>query len=350
VKSPIWYVAIICLVASVTSEFMHFSPVLRFSLACFAIIPLASIIGRSTEAIAAHAGTRLGGLLSATFGNAVELIIGAIALKDGLTGLVKASITGSIIGNLLFVLGISFFVGGVRHPIQRFNVRAARSNASMLVLSIGVAFVMPAIFQMSSGRRSILLSGVDATVLFVLYGLGLLFALFTHKELFESIDETVQDKSSHGRLWVAICILLAATILVSVESEWLVGTVQSVGHRLGFGSLFMGVVVIAIIGNAAEHFSAVLMAWKNRMDLSLEIAIGSSLQVAMFVAPLLFGLSLVFHHPMTFVFSWPELASMVTSVLLVVVLLGDGESNWLEGALAVGAYLVLAVGFYSLGM
>lgn len=339
----------------IVSAWIHFSgggQVLEFVIASLAIIPLAGLIGMSTEAIATHAGPRLGGLLSATFGNAVELIIGIFALRNGLTTLVKASITGSILGNLLFVLGLSFLVGGLRHPIQTFNVRAARSNASMLMLGVGIAFVIPAIFATMEPHTSTALSAGTAIVSFVIYILGLLFALFTHRDLFAVIDSgegmSVDDSKSHLKLWPALTVLLVATILVGMESDWLVESVRGVATRLGFSEVFIGVIVVAVIGNAAEHASAVLMAWKNRMDLSLEIAVGSSLQVAMFIAPVLFAVSLMVGHPMLLVFSWPELASMAAAVLLVVVLMVDGESNWLEGAMAVGAYFLMAVGFYTL--
>lgn len=351
-KKLVWPFTLVMVLATLIGTFNQVSNILLFILSCLAIIPLAGIMGRATESIAAHAGPRIGGLLSATFGNAVELIIGIIALKNGMITIVKASITGSIIGNLLFVLGLSFLVGGVRHPIQQFNIRAARSNASMLLLSVGVAFIVPAIFSTSESTVSLGLSAVVAVVSFLLYISGLYFALFTHRDLFESIDETArEDGETHvpsGSLLKPILVLLAATLLVGYESDVLVESIKVVGHTFGWSEVFMGVIVVAVIGNAAEHASAVWMAWKNRMDLSLEIAVGSSLQVAMFVAPVLFGVSLLFGHAMPLLFSWPELASMGAAVVLVVVLMMDGESNWLEGAMAVGAYLVMAVGFFTL--
>lgn len=346
----LWAFIAIILMVSFWVEVTHQGPVWVFVFSCCAIIPLAGIMGRSTESIAAHAGPRIGGLLSATFGNAVELIIGIIALRDGLMTLVKASITGSILGNLLFVLGISFFVGGIRHPIQRFNIRAARNNASMLLLSVGIAFIVPAIFSTGRASASMALSSVVAIVLFVLYIAGLYFSLFTHREVFESIGSLASEDGDekHWRLWPAVLVLLTTTIIVGFESEWLVGSLKSLGQSWGWSEIFMGVVIVAVVGNAAEHASAVLMAWKNRMDLSVEIAVGSSLQVAMFVAPVLFAVSIFLGDPMPLLFSWPELASMGAAVILVAVLMMDGESNWLEGALAVGAYLVMAVGFFTL--
>jgi Ca2+:H+ antiporter len=349
-KKWIWPVTTVLVAASAAVELMHAGHLMVFILACLAIIPLAGLMGRSTESIAAHAGSRVGGLLSATFGNAVELIIGIIALSNGLTTLVKASITGSILGNLLFVLGVSFFVGGIRHPIQRFNIRAARSNASMLLLSVGVAFIVPAIFSSERAEVSLALSSVVATVSLLLYILGLYFSLFTHRDVFKSIDSvsTEGEDEHHWRLLPSVVVLLVTTVLVGLESEWLVDSMKSLATTFGWSEVFMGVVVVAVIGNVAEHASAVWMAWKNRMDLSLEIAVGSSLQVAMFVAPILFFASLFIGNPMPLLFSWPELASMGAAAILVVVLMMDGESNWLEGAMAFGAYLVMAVGFYTL--
>lgn len=342
----IWPICAVLFVASVTMHQMHATPLAVFLISCLTIIPLAALMGLSTEAIAAHTGPRVGGLLSATFGNAVELIIGIFALRGGYLTLVKASITGSIIGNLLFVLGVSFLVGGFRHPLQQFNTRAARSNAAMLVMGIGVAFVVPKTFSPSSAN-STLLSAATAIILFLIYGSGLLFSLFTHSRYFEYIHSEQQEQA-RWRFWPAAAVLCIATVLVGIESDWLVAGVKQVGHSLGWSEMFIGVIVVAIVGNAAEHASAVWMAWKDRMDLSLEIAVGSTLQVAMFIAPVLFFVSVLTGHLMPLLFTWPELASMAAAVLLVVVLMMDGESNWLEGAMAVGAYLVMAVGFYSL--
>lgn len=344
----IWPVCAALVLLSVVVHLTHANLLSVFVTSCLAIIPLAALMGQSTEAIAARVGPRVGGLLSATFGNAVELIIGIFALQGGYLTLVKASITGSIIGNLLFVLGVSFLIGGIRHPLQRFNTRAARSNAAMLVMGIVIAFLIPASFA-PLGAHTVALSAATAVVLFCIYAAGLVFSLFTHSRYFEYIhEEKAAGNGAPTRFWPAAVVLCIATVLVSVESDWLVAGVREVGHSLGWSQLFIGVVVVAVVGNAAEHASAVWMAWKDRMDLSLEIAVGSTLQVAMFIAPLLFFVSWWTGHTMPLIFSWPELASMGTAVFLVVVLMNDGESNWLEGAMAVGAYLIMAVGFYTL--
>jgi Ca2+:H+ antiporter len=346
-----WFIplSVILFIASFIGEAIHLPPVAFFFLTGVAIIPVAGWMGQATESLAVYAGPRVGGLLSATFGNAVELIIGIIALREGLQTLVKASITGSILGNLLFVLGISFLIGGIRHPVQRFNVKAARSQSAMLWLSIGITFILPAAFSATDGSMSGTLSSVAAIVALILYLSGLFFSLYTHRHLFESVhDANDGDETAPLQLWVAIVSLVITTIFVALESEWLVGAVKVVGARLGWSEVFMGVIVVAIVGNAAEHASAVWMAWKNKMELSTEIAVGSTLQVAMFVAPVLLLVSYAIGQPMTLLFSWPELVSMGAAVLLVVVLMLDGESNWLEGALALGAYLVMAVGFFML--
>ncbi|RIV29202.1 calcium/proton exchanger [Alicyclobacillaceae bacterium I2511] len=347
-------ILVVLVLLSAITEFFHLSMVWVFITSCLVIIPLAGVMGKSTEDIAEFAGPRIGGLISATFGNAVELIIGILALKNGLTTLVKASITGSILGNLLFVLGVSFFVGGIRHPIQTFNIRAARNNASLLLMSVFVAFILPRFFVLGVAGKQSTLAAVAAVVSFVLYLSGLYFALFTHRMLVTtSVGGDFSEQRGGIKItrtvpWSAVLRLSVATVLVGIESEWLVGSINEFGHVLGWSEMFLGVIVIAIVGNAAEHASAVWMAWRNHMELSLEIAVGSSLQVAMFVAPILFATSLLVHHPMPLLFTGPELASMGAAVLLVTLLMMDGESNWLEGAMAVGAYLVMAVGFFNI--
>ncbi|MDP9728226.1 MULTISPECIES: calcium/proton exchanger [Alicyclobacillus] len=332
---------------------------LNFMAACLAIIPLAGWMGRVTEEIAVKVGPRLGGLLSATFGNAVEIIIGCFALSQGLTTLVKASITGSILGNLLFVLGLSFLVGGLKHPVQRFNIRVAHSQTAMLMLGIPIMFLLPVIFSVSRYHSLLVMTGAVCSVSFLVYILGLVFSLYTHRQLLGDLEEERnEDIEDPGRiknsnllfvnLPVSLLILLIVTVLVGVESDFLVHSVEHLASHAGWSQMFLGVIVVAIIGNAAEHASAVWMAWKNRMDLSLEIAVGSSLQVAMFVAPVLYFFSIIVGHPMFFQFSVPELVSLTAAILLVAILMVDGESNWLEGAMAVGAYAVMAIGFYIL--
>lgn len=338
----------ITLPLSVIGKFMHWSEVALFAIACAAIIPLAGVMGRATESIAIHSGPKIGGLMNATFGNAVELIIAFFALREGLIGVVQASLTGSIIGNLLLVAGLSMLVGGIKHPQQKFNRTIAGTNAAMMLLGVVIALVIPAIFGLSNpGGDDLKISIGVSIVVMILYLLGLFFSLVTHRSLF-NYTEDMHEEEAEWSVGKAVGILALATAAVAFESELLVHTIEAVSEQFGWSEVFIGVIIVAIIGNAAEHSSAILMAWRNKMDLALEIAVGSSLQIAMFVTPVLVFLSLILGNPMTLVFSWPELAAMVLSVFLVNFLAQDGESNWLEGAMALGAYVIIGIGFYYL--
>ena len=323
-----------------------------FVCAGLAIIPLAGLMGKATEALAAHVGEGVGGLLNATFGNAAELIIALMALRQGLVEVVKASITGSIIGNLLLVLGASLLAGGWRHSVQRFNQTAVRSvTSSLSVAAFGL--LTPTVFHVTAARAGGFhhvveqrLSLAIAAILFVTYVCSLVFALKTHQHLFAG-----EGSEPHGAEWSrgrAIAVLCGATALVAWMSEFLVGSVEAARQALGFTEVFVGVIVVAIIGNAAEHSTAVLMAYRNKMDLALGIAAGSSQQVALFVAPVLVFASYAFGAPMTLEFSVPEVVAVIGSVYLVGIISGDGESNWLEGAQLIGLYLVLTMLFYYL--
>lgn len=333
---------------TVIGNLMHFNEVWLFALAAITIIPLAGIMGRATESIAIHSGPRIGGLLNATFGNAVELIIAILALRQGLSQVVQASLTGSVIGNLLLVAGLSFLVGGIKYPVQKFNAGIARTNSSMMMLGVVIALIIPAIFSAQNASIANKLSLGVAIVSLVLYLLGLYFSLFTHKHIFHYQEDMEEEETAEWSMAKAATILALATLAVAYVSETLVHTIETVSHTLGWTEVFIGVIIVAIIGNAAEHSSAILMAWKNRMDLSLEIAVGSSLQIAMFVAPVLVFVGWFIGKPLPLVFSWPELGAMTLSVVLTAFLANDGESNWLEGAMAIGAYLILAMGFYFL--
>lgn len=332
---------------TVIGDVLHWNEIILFVLACLTILPLASVMGRATESIAVHSGPRVGGLLNATFGNAVELIIGILALQKGLQGVVLASLTGSIVGNLLLVVGLSFLVGGIRHPIQEFNKMAAGTHASMMMLGVVIALVIPTIFTLHKVGIAESLSMGVASITLLLYLLGLYFSLFTHRKIF-TYTEDLKEEEAEWSLPKAIAILAVTSVVVGYVSEILVGTIETVSHTLGWSDIFIGVIIVALIGNAAEHSSAVLMAWNNRMDLSLEIALGSSLQVAMFVTPVLVFAGFFSGHPLNLVFSWPELAAMSLSVILVTLISSDGESNWLEGAMALGAYVIMGIGFYFL--
>ncbi|MBE3551495.1 MAG: calcium/proton exchanger [Kyrpidia tusciae] len=339
------WLLVISLPLTVIGEWLHWSEILLFWLACLAIIPLAGLMGQATESIAIRSGPRIGGLLNATFGNAVELIIGFFAIRQGLVQVVQASLTGSILGNLLLVAGLSFLIGGIRYPIQTFNRLAAGTNASMMMIGVVIALVIPAIFTLQRPAIGLELSVGVAIITWLLYLLGLFFSLFTHRNIFNYTQDLSAEEAPWG-MARSLGVLVAATLAVAYESEILVGTIEHVSKAFGWSDVFIGVIVVAIIGNAAEHSSAVLMAWRDRMDVSLEIAIGSSLQIAMFVAPLLVFTSLAVGNPMTLVFSWPEIAAMVLGVALITLLSLDGKSNWLEGAMALGAYVIMGIGFY----
>lgn len=325
-----------------------------FIVAAIAIVPLAGWMGRSTEQLAARFGSGVGGFLNATFGNAAELIIGLVALSKGLNGVVKASIAGSIIGNLLLVLGASLLVGGLRHPKQTFNQTAARVSATSLGLA-GIALLIPTVFHTAAAEHS---AGWTATiearlsvaivlVLFLTYFLSLLFHLVTHRELFEGALSG-QGEETPWPLWQSITALAIATAFVAWLSEFLVGSIEAARHSLGLTEIFVGVVVIAFVGNAAEHSTAVWSAWRNKMDLSLGIATGSSLQMALFVTPVLVLASYAFGTPMNLEFSLPEIASIIFSIWIVGKISGDGESNWFEGVQLLSVYVIIALLFFFL--
>jgi len=332
-------------------------PTAIFICSAIGIIPLAGWMGRATEALAGRMGEGMGGLLNATFGNAAELIIALMALQKGLIGVVKASITGSIIGNILLVLGAALTVGGFKFTEQRFNRTAMQaSTASLLLAAIGL--MVPTIFHYSAGSAggwrpevSEKLSLAIAGVLFLTYFCTLIFSLVTHKDLFSGKTEAPEHSSASEPVWSkgkAILVLLLATVFVAWLSEFLVSTVESARTHLGVTEVFIGVIVVAIIGNAAEHSTAVLMAAKNKMDLSLGIAVGSSLQIALFVAPVLVFKSWFLGRPMDLEFTLPELAAVVVAVFIVAEISKDGRTNWLEGVQLLSVYLLLAILFYFL--
>jgi Ca2+:H+ antiporter len=339
---------------SIVLELVHANPVAIFVTSALAIIPLAGWMGRATEHLAEKMGEGIGGLLNATFGNAAELIIALMALRKGLFGVVKASVTGSIIGNILLVLGLSVLIGGLKFPRQVFNRTAAMLGSTMLALS-AIALLMPAVFHHlvkdnPTAERDLSLE--ISIVLIITYALSLYFTLRTHQHLYtggvESHDEQ-KAIGTHG--WSktrSIIVLLVATALVAVMSEFLVGAVEAASHSLGLTEVFVGVILVAIIGNAAEHSTAVLVAMKNKMDLALNIAIGSSMQVALFVAPVLVFASYLFGSPMDLIFTPMEVITVTVSVAIVTLIAQDGESNWMEGVLLLAVYLILGLTFYLL--
>jgi Ca2+:H+ antiporter len=343
-------------------ELTHASSVFIFIAACIAILPLAGWMGRATEELATRTGSTIGGLLNATFGNATELIIAFFALQAGKFDVVKASITGSIIGNLLLVLGLALFLGGLRYPQQKFNRQGASVVGSLLLISM-VAFLVPALFDFT--ERS--LFGVDqaqvliddarlslgiSLILIALYVANVIFTLVTHKDLLSGAEDGHDHHGGHVASWsipMAIGVLVGATVLVGFMSEFLVGSLEGFTAQFGLSEFFVGLFIIPIVGNAAEHASAVVFAMKNKMELAITIALGSTVQVALLVAPLLVILSFIIGKPMDLVLKNPlELFTIVGSVLVAHSVTTDGESNWLEGLMLLGVYLILGVAFFFL--
>ena len=321
--------------------------VVVFAVAGIAIVPLAWFLGLATEELGKHAGPGVGGLLNATFGNATELIIAIFALASGLTEVVKASLTGSIVGNLLLVLGLSMFAGGLKFKTQVFSREASGIQITMLVVAV-IGLAMPALYVLSTGiRGGVTLEEMSlgiAGILLVAYAFGLLFSLRTHKDIFNPITEIAEASRWDRRF--ALGVLVGSTALVAVESEILVGSLETARQSLGLTELFVGVIIVAIVGNAAEHGSAVLMAWRNKMDLSVAVATTSTTQIALFVAPVLVFLSLLTVKTMTLDFEIFEIASLALATAVVAAVVSDGRSNWYEGALLVMVYLVIAVAFF----
>jgi Ca2+:H+ antiporter len=321
-----------------------------FITAAASLIPLAGLIGLGTEQLARRAGPALGGFLNATFGNAAELIIAVVALRSGHIELVKASITGSIIGNLLLVLGLSFFVGGLGRRSQKFHRTSATNTSSMLFLGV-VALVMPAVFDLSlfgslqpQPPAIHRLSFWSALVLIGAYAGSLIYAFTANRDLFRP-----EHKESDGPAFgtgAAIGVLAAGTLLTTVQAEILVGALAPALARFGFTELFVGVIVIALIGNAAEHYSAVTAARRDEMTLAVEIAVGSSAQIALFVAPALVLYSFAIGQPMSLLFNPFEITAIALSVLATCLVVVDGESNWVEGLQLLSVYLILALAFY----
>jgi Ca2+:H+ antiporter len=357
---PVHWLGVFIPIAIVV-ELAHASPVIVFGAAALGVIPCAAIMGEATEAIAARTGPGIGGLLNVTFGNAPELIIAFFALIEGLQEVVKASIVGSIIGNVLLVLGAAMLVGGWSRDKQTFSRTAANAQSAMLLLALA-ALIAPALFQLIHGgglprvgeervdfgsELEHLSLGVSL-VLLASYGAGLWFSLKTHRAVFNPYDSEQEDEETHH--WPvrrAALFLALSAVAVGVMSEILVGSISDASDDIGLSEFFVGVFVVAIVGNAAEHWVAVLVAAKDKMDLAVNIALGSSAQVALFVAPVLVLLSFVFGpDPMALVFNGYELGALVSAVLIANLVTQEGESNWFEGVQLLSLYTVLGLVFY----
>ncbi len=338
-------------------ELLNGDPTLLFITSALGIVPLAGLLGQATDALAEKAGDQIGGLLNATLGNAAELIITVVAIQAGLLEVVKASITGSILGNLLLVLGVSLLAGGIRHGLQRFD--RGRVSVMMTTMTIAIiGLVIPSLFGITIERVNhssveYLSIGV-AFALITSYVISLIFTLRQQPDsaaIAEAEDVPVQHEHKSfiaGNLRLALAVLGVSVVLLALLSEILVGAVEPLIEAQGLSELFVGVIIVPIIGNAAEHIVAVEMALKNRMELSLGIAIGSSLQIAVFVAPLLVFIALLFNQQLTLVFNQFELAALLAAVIITALISLDGESNWLEGAQLLIVYLILAIAFFFL--
>jgi Ca2+:H+ antiporter len=335
---------------SAAAHYMHWGPEIEFAVSALAIIFVAGFLGKATESVAHYAGQRLGGFLNATFGNAAELIISIFLIKEGLFDIVKASLTGAIIGNLLLVLGISALAGGLKFKEQKFNVHLAGQNASLMLLGV-IALFIPAIFVKTEHfpeTETLTLSLIVAGFLILAYIGWLIYSMFTHKDMLEDHIDTQADHGeepawSKGR---SILYLVTATVMVAFVSEWLVHTLDVFTVRFGLSELFVGAFVVAIIGNAAEHSAAVMLAMKNKMGAAVEIAVGSSLQIALFVAPVLVFVSLLFETHMNLIFTTIELAAIAVAVLIAISISRDGSTTWYEGKLLLIVYAILGVAFY----
>jgi Ca2+:H+ antiporter len=349
---------LLALPLAIVLELTHAAGLWIFLTSCIAIIPLAGLMGRATENLAETMGPGIGGLLNATFGNAAELIIALAALWKGETEIVKASITGSIIGNVLLVLGAAILVGGISHSRQTFNRTAAGLGATLLALA-SIGLIVPTLYfylaTAEGGNAATLehLSEEIAVILAFMYVLSLVFSLKTHQHLFAgpevfagpegTLPEKIEPEWSRR---TSLIVLLAATACVALVSEFLVGSVTPAAEALGMNRVFIGVIVVAVIGNAAEHSTAILVAAKNQMDLAVNIAVGSSIQIAMFVAPVLVFAALLMGQPFDLHFSLFEVIAVTMAIGVLSLVSQDGECHWMEGALLLAVYVIIALAFY----
>lgn len=363
-KQPFYWL-LLAAPAAIGCELFHAGPLWIFLVSGLAVIPLAGLMGRATENLAETLGAGIGGLLNATFGNAAELIIALLILWRGpeMYPLVKATIAGSIIGNVLLVLGLAFLFGGMWHRKQTFNRTAASMGATLLALA-SIGLIMPTVyyylFRAGAHLTADELQNVEflseeiAAILAAVYVLSLVFSLWTHQHLFGGAETDLPTTGEHRqpewRRGTSLTILLLATVGVAWMAHLLVGSVEHAGRALGMSQVFIGVIVVAVVGNAAEHSTAVLVALKNKMDLSVNIAVGSSIQVALFVAPVLvFSSMLMGHaHPLDLHFTPLELIAIVLAVGVLALVCQDGETHWMEGAMLVAVYVILALAFYHL--
>jgi Ca2+:H+ antiporter len=338
---------------SAVAHYTHWNAIAQFVICAISVVFVAGFLGRATESVAHYAGQRLGGFLNATFGNAAELIIAIFLVKEGLYDMVKASLTGSIIGNLLLVLGASLFAGGLKYKVQNFNISLAGLSGSLMIVAV-IALFVPAVFlntHVITDSESDTLSLIVAGTLIVAYIAWLIFSMITHKDYLSDVTEQKDEElpHEHAPVWSrnkSIAYLILATVMVAFVSEWLVGTLEVFTTQFGLSELFVGAFLVAIIGNAAEHSAAILLAMKNKIGASVEIAVGSSLQIALFVAPVLIFVSYFMGNTMNIVFTTIELVAIAVAVFIAKSITQDGSTNWYEGLMLLVVYVLLGVSFF----
>ena len=351
-KSSAIYVLLIFAPIAAGLEFAHADHLVLFVVSAIALIPLAKLIGDSTEHLSTHYGPTAGSLLNVTFGNAAEIIISVVAISAGLIDLVKASITGSIIGNILLILGLSVIAGGFRYKELTFSRENIGIQSSMLFLAI-IGLAVPTILAstiLSPLENQVqILSDALAVILLIVYILGIVFTFITHKHLFTPPETTQDIQESHGTHWSkkkSFLLLAVSMAGVIVVSEILVASVETTGEELGFGQLFVGAIIVGIVGNAAEHSSAILLARKGKMELSIGIAAGSGTQIALFVVPILVFAGIAMGQPFTLVFTLLELATLFLAAIILNLIVHDGKSNWFEGVMLTAVYIIIAIAFF----
>ena len=358
-KSSVIYFLLAFAPIAVVLNLVGADHLILFAMAIIGLIPLAKLIGDSTEHLATHYGATLGSLLNVTFGNAAEIIISVVAINAGLIELVKASITGSILGNIMLIFGLSLIAGGVKHKEQIFNRENAGLQSSLIFLAI-IGLAIPTILSttvlkpidLESQLKLQILSDVLAIVLICVYVAGILFTFFTHKHLFVApggADEVLEQNHNRWSKRKSFLILGASMVGVVAVSEILVGSVEETSKQFGFGELFVGAIIVGIVGNAAEHSSAILLARKGKIDLSIGIAAGSGTQIALFVVPILVMVGIILGQPFTLEFTLYELATLFLAAIIMNLIAHDGKSNWFEGIMLTAVYLIIAIGFYFIG-
>lgn len=343
------YILLVFLPITIIGERLGFSDPLLFLCSALAIVPLAGLMGKSTDVIACYCGQKIGGLLNATFGNATELIIAFVAMRAGMFDVVKASLVGSVIGNILLVLGMSMLAGGLKHRVQSFNIHSIDITSSMLLFAV-LGLSIPAIFTHTLPESSLTaqyegLNIIIALLMLLVYAMQFVFSFVTHRYLYEETVSASEEERPSMKLSRSIVLLIASTVCIAVLSEIFVGTVEPMAESAGLSTTFVGIILVPIIGNAAEHSSAILMAMKDKMNAAVEIALGSSLQIILFVVPVLTLLSLLY-TPMSIVFTPFELVALTASVLIANRVSADGQSNWLEGLQLVTVYMIIGAAFF----